>query len=265
MSDVADLGALLDLAKSAAVRAGTQLVESVDAADRSYVHNAKLPREVKAAADVALEREILGALADSQLAVLSEESGYIPPHKPSNLWFIVDPLDGTFNFVKGLGPCAVSIALWEDQRPIFGVIYDLMEEQLAWGGAGMGAFIDGRPISISSTSTLAMASICTGFPVRFDIESDQSMRYFWRLVSPFAKVRMIGSAAVALLNVARGSADVYLEQSIMLWDVAAGIAIVQGAGGAAAFRRNEVEWSYDVIASNVTLTPQVPGAQRIGK
>ena len=262
---MAELGALLDLAKSAAVRAGTQLLESVDAVDRSYVHSAELPREVKAAADSVLERDILGALADAQLAVLSEESGYIPSPRPSNRWFIVDPLDGTFNFVKGLGPCAVSIALWEDQRPIFGVIYDLVEGQLAWGGAGMGAFIDGRPISISDTSTLAMASICTGFPVRFDIESDQSMRYFWRLVSPFAKVRMIGSAAVALLHVARGSADVYMEQSIMLWDVAAGIAIVQGAGGAAAFRRNEVEWSYDVIASNVALMPHVPGAERIGK
>lgn len=262
---MAEVGALLDLAKSAAVRAGTQLLESVDAVDRSYVHSAKLPREVKAAADLALERDILGALADSQLAVLSEESGYIPSPQPSNRWFIVDPLDGTFNFVKGLGPCAVSIALWEDQTPIFGVIYDLVGGQLAWGGAGMGAFIDGRPISISDTSTLAMASICTGFPVRFDIESDQSMRYFWRLVSPFAKVRMIGSAAVALLHVARGSADVYLEKSIMLWDVAAGIAIVQGAGGAAAYRRNEGEWSYDVIASNVTLMPQVPGAELSGK
>jgi myo-inositol-1(or 4)-monophosphatase len=262
---VAELGALLDLAKSAAVRAGTQLLESADALDRGYVHSATLPREVKAAADLALERDILGALADSRLAVLSEESGYIPSLQPSNRWFIVDPLDGTFNFVKGLGPCAVSIALWEDQTPIFGVIYDLVGRQLAWGGAGMGAFIDGRPISISNTETLAIASLCTGFPVRFDIESDRSMRQFWRLVSPFAKVRMIGSAAVALLHVARGSADVYLEQSIMLWDVAAGIAIVQGAGGAAAFRRNEGEWSYDVIASNVTLMPDVPGAERIRK
>jgi myo-inositol-1(or 4)-monophosphatase len=258
---VAELGALLDLAKSAAVRAGTQLLESVNVVDRSYVHSATLPREVKAAADLALERDILGALAVARLPVLSEESGYIQSPMTSNRWFIVDPLDGTFNFVKGLGPCAVSIALWEDQRPIFGVIYDLVERQLAWGGAGMGAFIDGKPISISGTSTLAMASICTGFPARFDIESDQSMRRFWRLVSPFAKVRMIGSAAAALLHVARGSADVYLEQSIMLWDVAAGIAIVQGSGGVAAFRRNEVEWSYDVLAANVTLMPQVPGAE----
>ncbi len=262
---MAELEALLDLVKLAAVQAGTQLLESVDAVDRSYVHSADLPREVKAAADSVLERDILAAIASTKLTVLSEESGYIPSPHPSNRWFIVDPLDGTFNFVKGLGPCAVSIALWEGQKPIFGVIYDLMEKKLAWGGPGIGAYIDGHPISVSDTSTLAMASLCTGFPVRFDLESEQSMRLFGRLVTPFAKVRMLGSAAAALLHVARGSADVYLEQSIMLWDVAAGIAIVQGAGGAAAFRRNEVEWSYDVIASNVTLMPQVPGADRIAK
>jgi myo-inositol-1(or 4)-monophosphatase len=261
---VAELGALLDLAKSAAVRAGTQLLESVDAVDRSYVHSAELPREVKAAADLALERDILSALADSQLAVLSEESGYIPSPHPSNRWFIVDPLDGTFNFIKGLGPSGVSIALWEDQKPVFGVIYNLMERQLAWGGAGMGAFIDGRPIAVSDTSTLARASICTGFPVRFDVENDQAMREFCRLVSPYAKVRMIGSAALALLHVARGSADVYMERSIMLWDVAAGIAIVQGAGGAAEFTGTERDWCYDVIASNVALMPRVPGRHLSG-
>jgi myo-inositol-1(or 4)-monophosphatase len=60
----------------------------------------------------------------------------------SEYWFIVDPLDGTFNYVKGLGPCAVSIALWQDQKPIFGVICNLLEKQLILGGKGLGAFCD---------------------------------------------------------------------------------------------------------------------------
>ena len=259
---MADLRALLDLAKSAAVRAGARLLASLAPVDRTYVHSLELPREVKAAADSVLERDILQALAGAELAVLSEESGYIPSKRPSSRWFIVDPLDGTFNFIKGLGPSAVSIALWEDQKPIFGVIYNLMERQLAWGGADIGAFIDGRPISVSGTSSLALASICTGFPVRFDVQSDRALRDFCRLVSPYAKVRMLGSAAMALLHVARGSADVYLEQSIMLWDVAAGVAIVQGAGGEAMAVRADREWCYDVIASNTALMPLVAGLQR---
>jgi myo-inositol-1(or 4)-monophosphatase len=259
LSDVAELAALLDLAKSAAVRAGTRLLDSVAAVDRSYVYSVELPREVKAAADLVLERDILQTLAEADLAILSEESGHIRSKRPSNRWFIVDPLDGTFNFIKGLGPCAVSIALWEEQRPVFGVIYDLMARQLAWGGAGLGAFIDGGPILISNTPALALASICTGFPARFDVESDRAMREFCRLVSPYAKVRMIGSAAMALLQVARGSADVYLERDIMLWDVAAGIAIVQGAGGETRFSGAGREWCYDVVASNSVLMPQACG------
>jgi myo-inositol-1(or 4)-monophosphatase len=258
---VVELTALLDLAKSAAVRAGTRLVDSFMPVDRSYVHSVQLPREVKAAADLVLEQEILQALAASELAVLSEESGFLPSRLPDSRWFIVDPLDGTFNFIKGLGPCGVSIALWEDKKPLFGVIYDLAERQLAWGGPGMGAFIDGRPISVSDTATRARASICTGFPVRFNIESEQVMRAFGRLISPYAKVRMIGSAALALQRVARGSADVYLEQSIMLWDVAAGIAIVQGAGGEAVYSATDREWCYDVVASNRALMPQITGSE----
>jgi myo-inositol-1(or 4)-monophosphatase len=259
---VAELAALLELAKSAAVRAATRLLDGFAPVDRSYVHSLELPREVKAAADSVLEKDILQALAVAELAVLSEESGYIPSKRPSNRWFIVDPLDGTFNFIKGLGPSGVSIALWEDQKPIFGVIYNLMERQLAWGGAGMGAFIDGCPISVSETSMPALASICTGFPARFDVESDRAIRDFCRLVSPYAKVRMIGSAALALLHVARGSADVYMEQNIMLWDVAAGAAIVEGAGGEAVVSGTDREWCHDVTASNPALMPHVHGLDR---
>jgi myo-inositol-1(or 4)-monophosphatase len=255
---VAEVAALLELAKSAAASAGSRLLDAFAPIDRSYVHSSELPREVKAAADSVLERDILQALAGANLAILSEESGYIPAPGPSSRWFIVDPLDGTFNFIKGLGPSAVSIALWDAQTPIFGVIYDLTERQLAWGGAAMGAFVDGRRVSVSSTSVPGQASICTGFPVRFDVENDRALRDFCRLVGPYAKVRMLGSAAMALLQVARGSADVYLEQSIMLWDVAAGVAMVEGAGGEVVVAKTGRDWCYDVIASNPALLPHVP-------
>jgi myo-inositol-1(or 4)-monophosphatase len=262
MSELTDL---LEMSKAAAVRAAARLLESFDEVDRTYVHSAELPREVKAAADLILEHEVLQTLAAAGLPVLCEEAGYVAGSRDFGRWFIVDPLDGTFNFVKGLGPSAVSIALWEDQKPVFGVIYDLMQRQMAWGGAGMGACIDGRAISVSDTSQLARASICTGFPVRFDVEDDGALRGFRDQVSAYAKVRMIGSAAMSLLHVARGSADVYSEQSIMLWDVAAGLALVEGAGGAALFTRTGGDWCYDVIASNRILLPHVPGAERLSK
>jgi myo-inositol-1(or 4)-monophosphatase len=170
------------------------------------------------------------------------------------LRFIVDPLDGTFNFVKNLGPSAVCIALWHLDTPIFGVVYSLSERELIWGGPDLGAHVGDRSISVSSTQRAAQASLCTGFPVRFDLDDD-SMRRFKALVTPYAKVRMLGSAAVSLLQVARGRADAYSEQNIMLWDVAAGLAIVQGAGGKCSFKHTGIEWCYDVFASNPHLAP----------
>lgn len=176
MSNVSELTELLELAKSIATSAGQRLVDGFTRDHRTYVHCHDHPKEIKAVADTVLERDILGGLAPTGLSILSEESGYIPAKQTSTYWFIVDPLDGTFNFVKGLGPCAVSIALWDDQKPIFGVIYDLTERQLVWGGAGMGAYADGQRVSVSETSSQARASICTGFPARFDVARDHAAR-----------------------------------------------------------------------------------------
>jgi myo-inositol-1(or 4)-monophosphatase len=246
-----DLAELLALAQSVAASAGRALLAGAHRDQRAYVHAADLPREIKAVADTVMEEHILAALAPTGLAILSEEAGLMPGRgSASPRWFIVDPLDGTFNFVKGLGPCAVSIALWDAHQPVFGVIYSLADAQLAWGGPGLGAHSHGEPIAVSATVTAANASICTGFPVRFDFDSDAAMVEFRELVRPFAKVRMLGSAAISLLHVARGSADVYAERDIMLWDVAAGLAIVQGAGGSIRFDPGPVEYSLNVRATN---------------
>lgn len=256
---MAEAEALLALAKMAATRAAARLLDGIAPGDRSYAHSKELPREIKAAADLVLEQEILETLQAAGLPILTEESGYVAGASGSDRWFIVDPLDGTFNFVKRLGPCAVSIALWQGQRPVFGVIYDLLLRQLAWGGPELGAFADDQPITVSAVSEFAQASICTGFPARFDLEDDAAMQGFIRLIRPFSKVRMLGSAASALLQVARGSADAYAERDIMLWDVAAGIAIVEGAGGAT--RRTQLggEWRYDVVAANSSLLARLSG------
>jgi myo-inositol-1(or 4)-monophosphatase len=254
-----EVDALLALAKSAATKGGTRLLDNLTEADKNYVNCLDHPREIKAIADSVLEEDILQTLASTGLAILSEESGYIPAPQESNYWFIVDPLDGTFNFVKSLGPSAVSIALWEGDRPIFGVIYSLAGRKLVWGGPGMGAFADGRRISVSDTSNRTQASICTGFPVRFDLTNDSAMKDFWRMVTPYAKVRMFGSAAVSLLHVATGAADAYSEQNIMLWDVAAGLAIVEGAGGNSVMEKSDSDWCYRVFASNAFLLSHFEG------
>jgi len=245
-----DINKLLDLSKKIALKAGQRLVNDESYNFKEYSHSTDIPKEVKAIADIVLEQDILTALSKTGYTILSEEAGYIAGESNSNFWFLVDPLDGTFNFVKGLGPCAVSIGFWEDRKPIFGVIYDINSNQLYWGGKNISSFCNGSVINVSKTPKKEQAAICTGFPVRFKMDELNEMQNFWNLITPYAKVRMIGSAAVSLLNVAKGAADVYSEQSIMLWDVAAGIAIIEGAGGYVRFDNSNQEYSLNVFASN---------------
>lgn len=240
---------LLRLAKAVAQAAATRLLSLGDT-HKSYTHSAELTREIKALADRVLDDEIVAALRPTGVPILSEESGCSAPEHAGPYRFIVDPLDGTFNFVRTLGPCAVSIALWNLQQPVFGVVYNLTERQLYWGGPECGAFADDLPIAVSTITEQGRACLCTGFPARFEFDAEHARQDFWQRVTPYAKVRMIGSAAVALLHVARGSADAYFEKNIMLWDVAAGLAIVQGAGGVIRYMPGELEHSLDVEADN---------------
>lgn len=245
-----DMDRLLALAKSIAYRAGTRIVDSLNEDNKRYTHCIDLPKEIKSIADHILNQDILKSLAPLGIPILSEESGYLYSKVPSDYRFIVDPLDGTYNFVRDLGPSAVSIALWNQQTPVFGVIYSMVERELIWGGRGLGAFADDSQIAVSDTLTNSTAAICTGFPVRFELENSKEMEIFYKTIKSFAKVRMIGSAAMSLLYVARGSADAYFERNIMIWDVAAGLAIVQGAGGTNYFTQNSTEHSLNVFSSN---------------
>lgn len=245
-----DVPALLELSKSTAVQAGDRLA---GAGLAGFSFSEELPREVKSLADTVLEYVVLGALSGTGLEILSEERGLVPGSQPNGYRFIVDPLDGTFNFVKNLGPCAVSIALWEGDRPVFGVIFDIVKKSLFWGGRDLGAWRDGSAIQVSRADNISRAAVCTGFPVRFDFSADQAWERFRERAARFAKVRMFGSAAMSLACVADGSAEAYFEQDIMLWDVAAGIAIVEGAGGRVRWSGKAGSPALDVYADNGRL------------
>ena len=219
---------------------------------KDYLHSPENNKEIKSFADSFFEKKILTQLTPFGFPILTEESGYLTNNSNSDTFFIVDPLDGTFNFVKGLGPCALSIALWRDKKPIFGVIYDLVTRQLIYGGSKFGSYCDNNKITVSDTKNKSDASICTGFPTRFEL-NDSNLNDFFNIIKPFAKVRMIGSASISLANVARGISDVYFERDIMLWDIAAGIAIVDGAGGKYLLKESSERWSYEVHASNANI------------
>lgn len=247
---MSEIKELLDLTRHLSVQAANQLVSGGNQHLSENNFSNKHPKELKSSADMVLENFILAELRKTGLPILSEESGYQEGIEETGLMFIVDPLDGTYNLIKGLGPSAISIALWDKNSPIFGVIFDLMNHESYWGGKEIGAFRDGKPITVSRETEKIRSAVCTGFPVRADLDDKVLQQNFWALVNPFAKVRMLGSAAISLLHVSSGAAEVYSESRIMLWDIAAGLAILEGAGGNFTLQETSQEWCVNVFAAN---------------
>jgi len=242
---------LLSIAKLAVQKAIKMLAEMTNNRDE-FDFCDDLPREMKAEADRAVERVILNILRTTDVKILSEESGEENDIGCSQLRWVVDPIDGTVNFIRMIGPSAVSIGLWEGDKPIFGVVGEYPSGIIYWGGHGFGAFADKDNISVSSVNNSSKAVLCSGFPSRFNFSS-KSIEKSFKIFSEFGKVRMLGAASLSILQVARGSADAYTERDIMIWDVAAALAILQGAGGEFSMFPGRFENSYDIFASNCSI------------
>jgi myo-inositol-1(or 4)-monophosphatase len=187
-------------------------------------------KDIKLQADRDAEAVILESLAKTGHPALAEESGAHGLVAGDAPYWVVDPLDGTLNFSRGLPICCVSIALCRGDEPVLGVIYDFNRDELFEGIPGEGAWCNGKPIRVSNIRERSRAVLATGFPTRFDL-SDDSVMGFVRGVQGFKKVRLLGSAAIMLAYVACGRVDAYSEDRIMLWDVAAGVALTRAAGG----------------------------------
>lgn len=236
-------------AKEAASKALQVLRRMATAEGKNYRYAVDLPREIKSIADFEVEQVIIECLSPSKLPILSEEVGAVIASTEDNLCWVIDPLDGTVNFVRELAPCAVSIALWRLDKPIFGVLAQYPSGAIAWGGRLLGAYIDGSPIHVSTNKQKAQSILCTGFPSRFNF-GENSEHKFWENARSYGKIRMLGAASISLLHVAKGSAEVYTEEDIMIWDVAAGLALVEGAGGYISISPGRHKYSYNVFASN---------------
>lgn len=218
-----ELSLAIQAAKSAGNYLKKNLTRSVDSSDG---------KDIKLEADRVSEKMIIELLeAQSQYPILSEEVGELGSINSDAIRWIVDPIDGTFNYKRGLDLACVSIALWKnDNSPILGVVYRFDTDELYSGIVGEGAKLNGNPITVSKVETLGQAALASGFPVNRDYGSD-SLNKFVNLIQSFKKIRMFGTAAISTTFVACGRVDVYVEEDIMLWDVAAGVALVLAAGG----------------------------------
>lgn len=189
-------------------------------------------KDLKLSTDKESERVILRMLrAETGYPILSEECGVVEGQDLDGYRWIVDPLDGTVNYYKNMPELScVSVALWKGDTPKLGVIYRYALDELYWGAARAGAYCNGLPLLPSQTGKIRDAVVATGFPTHRDYHSG-SLMPFLRAVQQFKKVRMLGAAAIMGAFVAAGKVDVYYEDHIMLWDIAAAAAIVSAAGG----------------------------------
>lgn len=187
-------------------------------------------KDIKLSSDKMSEKIIMDILEPSGIPILSEEYGF-KGEEGTQCW-IVDPLDGTINYFKGLDELAcVSIALWKNDKPVLGAVYRFMTDELFYGEEGYGAYCNGEKITPSAIEETGQAVMATGFPVKRAYDTE-SLTSFVKQVQCFKKVRMLGAAAIMGTFVACGRVDAYFEDEIMIWDVAAAVALVNAAGGA---------------------------------
>ncbi|MGQ1890253.1 inositol monophosphatase family protein [Thermophagus sp. OGC60D27] len=181
--------------------------------------------------DKASEQRLVEALGN-----LLPEAGFIAEENTSNkigdtLNWIIDPIDGTTNFIHGLYPFAISIALKENDRMVVGVVYEMGMDECFYTWEGGPALLNGKEIHVSNTPTVADSLIATGFPYT----NYGLIQNFMETLDYFMKnshgLRRLGSAAVDLAYVACGRFDGFYEYNLKAWDVAAGAFLVQQAGG----------------------------------
>ncbi len=171
-----------------------------------------------------------------RLAELLPEAGYITEEETvaqseATYRWIVDPLDGTTNFIHGIPAYAVSIALAKEHEVILGVVYEVTRDECFTAWVDGGAYLNGERIAVSTIDQLHDSLILTGLPIQAFDKKQEYLAIVGELMTMTHGLRRIGSAAVDLAYVACGRGEVYFERNINAWDVAAGVVLVKEAGG----------------------------------
>jgi myo-inositol-1(or 4)-monophosphatase len=210
------------------------------------------------------EAEIVKELrrANPEYAILGEEGGAQKGNRgASRHTWVIDPLDGTSNYLHGWPHWCVSIALVENGEPIHGVVFDPLRNELFTASRGSGAALNERRIRVGERKDLAGAMLVTGFPPRERARAGAQLECLRELLRDAEDVRRTGSAALDLAYVACGRADGYFEAGVQPWDIAAGVLLVREAGGRVCDYRGAATGRMDIaeargrqlVAGNVKL------------
>ena len=186
--------------------------------------------EVDGLAEAAIVKELHRANPD--YAILGEEGGAQTGNRgPSRYTYVIDPLDGTSNYLRGFPHWCVSIALCEGAEPVHAVVFDPLRNELFTASRGAGTQLNERRVRVAERKELSGATLITGFPPRERKRASAQLKCVDALLATAEDIRRTGSAALDLAYVACGRSDGYFEAGVQAWDIAAGILLVREAGG----------------------------------
>ena len=246
----------LNIAVKAARRAATVINRASTQLDLLTVQS-KSPNDFVTEVDRAAEQAIIEVLRDAfpGHGILAEESGESGPE--SEFTWIIDPLDGTTNFIHGMPQYAVSIAQTKNGVLEHAVVYDPNTNEMFTASRGAGAFLNDRRIRVSRRTRLNESLIGTGFPFRQFDHVDAYLAMFKELTQKTAGIRRPGAASLDLAYVAAGRFDGFWEMGLSPWDMAAGVLLIQEAGGLVSDLSGEA--NYLTTGNLVAGTPKIFG------
>lgn len=220
----------------------------------------KGPANFVTAADKKAEKTLFEELSKARpgYSFLMEEGGVVEGSDKSHRW-IIDPLDGTTNFLHGIPMFSISIALERDGQLVAGLVYNPISDEMFTGEKGQGAFLNDRRLRVAARRELPQAVVATGIPHLGRPDHPRFIAELGAVMNEVAGVRRMGSAALDLAYVAAGRFDAYWEANLAAWDIAAGIVLVREAGGFVTdlAGRDNMIGTGGIIAGNDMLAPKL--------
>lgn len=245
---------IVNIAVKAARLAGNFILRGQEDIEKLTIIE-KAPNDFASQIDRNAEEIIIETIKKSypQHTILAEETGHMP--NDSDITWIIDPLDGTTNFLHRFPQFCVSIAVKQQDKLLHGVIYDPIRDELFTASRGNGAQMNGRRLRVSNLEKMDKALLGTGLPYREFDNFDEYFSYFKALIPQCAGIRRAGAAALDLAYVAAGRLDGFWELGLKPWDIAAGALLIQEAGGWITTLEGNSDFLY--ASSILAATPKI--------
>jgi myo-inositol-1(or 4)-monophosphatase len=253
----------MNLMIAAARNAGRSLARDFGEVENLQVSR-KGPSDFVTSADIKAEKTLFEELSKARpgYSFLMEERGAVEGTDKSHRW-IVDPLDGTTNFLHGIPHFAISIGLEREGVLVAGVIYNVVRDELFWAEKGQGAYLNDKRLRVAGRGEMRDALFGTGAPYHGRPGQEQFLEEIGRVISESAGIRRMGSAALDLAYVAAGRFDGFWERNLNAWDIGAGVVLVREAGGfAKEIDGGDFLQTGAIVAANERLLPLLTKAIR---